>query len=168
MGCSDQEHLVWYALTLCTSNVPAAGTDADVFVTIHGKQGSSPRIKLPSRPEDFLRGGEDTFRMELHALGEIVKLTVGHNNMGSNPGWHVDHAELVDEETGRACLLQSCCSHSLDFNKRGNICLRHQLEHQSGIHSPCSAYNKMQYHADALALLCWQCFVCCHQRKVQP
>ena len=84
--------------------MPAAGTDADLFVTLHGQQGTSPRIKLPSRPEDFLRGGEDTFRMELQALGEIVKLTVGHNNRGRNPGWHVDHAKLLDEETGRACL----------------------------------------------------------------
>lgn len=103
-SCSDKAHLVWYALMLCTSDMPAAGTDADVFVTLHGQQGTSPRIKLPSRPEDFLHGGEDTFRMELQALGDIVKLTVGHNNRGHNPGWHLDHAKLLDEETGRACL----------------------------------------------------------------
>jgi len=103
-SCSDKVHLVWYALTLCTSNMPAAGTDADIFVTLHGKQGTSPRIKLPSRPEDFLRGGEDTFRIELQALGDIVKLTVGHNNRGRYPGWHLDHAKLLDEETGRVCL----------------------------------------------------------------
>jgi len=103
-SCSDKTHLVWYTLTLCTSDMPAAGTDADVFVTLHGKQGTSPRIKLPSRPEDFLHGGEDTFRMELQALGDLVKLTVGHNNRGRNPGWHLNHAKLLDEETGRACL----------------------------------------------------------------
>ncbi len=91
---------MWYTLVMCTSDRPAAGTDADVFVTIHGKHSSSPRIKLPSRPEDFLRGGDDTFRMELQALGEIVRLTVGHNNRGQIPGWHLDHAELTDEETG--------------------------------------------------------------------
>ncbi|DBB10366.1 TPA: hypothetical protein ACH3X3_001925 [Trebouxia sp. C0006] len=102
MPISDKTHLVWYALTLCTSDIPAAGTDADVFVTLHGKQGTSSRIKLPSRPEDFLRGGEDTFRMELQALGDIVKLTVGHNNSGRKPGWHLDHAQLLDEETGKA------------------------------------------------------------------
>jgi len=103
-SCSDKAHLVWYALTLCTSDMPAAGTDADVFVTLHGKQGTSPRIKLPSRPKDFLRGGEDTFRMELQALGDLVKLTVGHINSGRNPGWHLNHAKLLDEETGRAGL----------------------------------------------------------------
>ncbi|DBA69854.1 TPA: hypothetical protein ACH3X2_012566 [Trebouxia sp. C0005] len=100
MPTSDKAHLVWYALTLCTSDMPAAGSDADVFVTLHGQQGTSPRIKLPSRPEDFLRGGEDTFRMELQALGDIVKMTVGHNNRGCDPGWRLDHAQLLDEETG--------------------------------------------------------------------
>lgn len=110
MQCSDKERLVWYSLLLCTSNMPAAGTDADVFVTIHGKQGSSPRIKLPSSPTDFLPGSTDTFRMELQALEEIVQLTVGHNNRGQNPGWHLSHAELTDEESGM------CCQHVLTLS----------------------------------------------------
>lgn len=87
-------------LLLCTSDKPAAGTDADVFVTIHGTQGNSPRIKLPSRPSDFARASEDTFRLELPALSEIVKLTVGHNNRGRNPSWHLDHAVLTNEASG--------------------------------------------------------------------
>lgn len=98
--CSLKEDVVWYTLLMCTSDRPAAGTDADVFVTVHGTEGSSPRVKLPSRPEDFLRGNTDTFRMQLKALGEIVKLTVGHNNRGYNPAWHLDHAEVTDEESG--------------------------------------------------------------------
>ena len=103
--CSGKEDLVWYTLLLCTSDKPAAGTDADVFVTIHGTEGSSPRVKLPSRPEDFLRGSTDTFRMQLKALGQLAKLTVGHNNRGNHPGWHLDHAEVTDEATGeiRVC-----------------------------------------------------------------
>ena len=103
-SCSDKVHLVWYALTLCTSNMPAAGTDADIFVTLHGKQGTSPRIKLPSRPEDFLRGGEDTFRIELQVLGDIVKLTIGHNNRGRNPGWHWTMQSCwMKRQVGSAC-----------------------------------------------------------------
>ena len=98
--CRDKAPLQWYSLLLCTSDKPAAGTDADVFVTVHGKQGKSPRMKLPSSPEDFLRGGQDTFRMELPTLCQITKLTVGHNNRGVNPGWHLDCAELTDEESG--------------------------------------------------------------------
>lgn len=101
------EDSVWYTLLLCTSDKPAAGTDADVFVTIHGTEGSSPRVKLPSQPEDSLRGSSDTFRMQLQALGEIVKLTVGHNNRGHNPGWHLDHAQVTDETCGEL----SVCGH---------------------------------------------------------
>ena len=99
-GCSGKEDLDWYTLLLHTSDKPAAGTDADVFVTIHGTEASSPRIKLPSRPEDFLRGNKDTFRMQLQALGEITRLTVGHNNRGRNPSWHLDHAEVTHEASG--------------------------------------------------------------------
>lgn len=71
-----------------------------MFVTIHGTEGSSPRVKLPSRPEDFLRGNQDTFRVQLKALGEIGRLTVGHNNRGQNPAWHLDRAEVTDEASG--------------------------------------------------------------------
>ncbi|KAL3141352.1 hypothetical protein ABBQ32_004935 [Trebouxia sp. C0010 RCD-2024] len=97
---SGQQHLDWYTLLLCTSDKPGAGTDADVFATIHGAEASSPRVLLPSRPEDFLRGNKDTFRMQLKALGEITQLTVGHNNRGRNPSWHLDHAEVTHEASG--------------------------------------------------------------------
>ena len=167
---------MWYALTLCTSNMPAAGTDADVFVTIHGKQGSSPRIKLPSRPEDFVRGGEDTFRMELHALGEIVKLTIGHNNMGHNPGWHLDHAELVDEETGRTCLLVQYCSHNwTSMTVCGCVWRGIDLLAASACMSfwhtrhptLCSACSKLLHHADAVACSAGSALLALHQTKVQ-
>ena len=103
---------MWYSLLLCTSDKPAAGTDADVFVTIHGAKGSSPRIKLPSSPEDFLRGNQDTFRMELKALGDVVRLSVGHNNKGRHPGWYLDHAELTDEASGELLSKIPCASTS--------------------------------------------------------
>ena len=110
---------MWYTLPLCTSDKPAAGTDADVFVTIHGTEGSSPRVKLPSRPEDFLRGSTDTFRMQLKALGEIVKLTVGHNNRGHNPGWHLDHAEVTDEAHGEL----NVCGHMHQMVLTNAVCV---------------------------------------------
>ena len=108
--CSGKEELGWYTLLLCTSDNPAAGTDADVFVTIHGSEGSSPRVKLPSRPEDFMRGNQDTFRVQLKALGEICRLTVGHNNRGQNPSWHLDGAEVTDEASGELRHVCACTS----------------------------------------------------------
>jgi hypothetical protein len=39
-----------------------AGTDADVHVQLVGAAGSSERVVLDSKPEQFERGSRDTFR----------------------------------------------------------------------------------------------------------
>ena len=52
----------WYSISLVTSDVKGAGTDADVHVALVGAAGSSNRITLPSKPEHFERGQRDTFR----------------------------------------------------------------------------------------------------------
>lgn len=42
--------------------------------------------------------------MQLKALGEITRLTMGHNNRGRNPGWHLDHATVTHEASGKLNL----------------------------------------------------------------
>ena len=49
-------------LTTITADTRGAGTDADVYVVLHGTGGSTPRTVLPSTPESFERGQRDTFR----------------------------------------------------------------------------------------------------------
>ena len=39
--------------------------------------------------------------MQLQSAGEVTKLTLGHDNKGYSPEWHLDCAELLDESTGK-------------------------------------------------------------------
>jgi hypothetical protein len=55
----------WYVLHISTSDLRGAGSDADMHVALSGAQGTSGRINLPSRPEQFQRGQRDTFRCAL-------------------------------------------------------------------------------------------------------
>jgi PLAT/LH2 domain len=62
--------------------------------------GSSPRVKLPSQRNDFDRGRRDAFQVECQWVGELSALTVGHNNKGVAPGWHLDQVEVKNSRTG--------------------------------------------------------------------
>lgn len=89
-----------YLLTFCTSDLPGAATDADVFVTLQGSKHTSARICMPAESSDFARGQRDQFRLPLPDLGALQKLTVEHNNKGSSPAWHLDQVEVLAEQTG--------------------------------------------------------------------
>ena len=65
--------------------------------------------------------------MQLKALGEIAKLTVGHNNRGHNPSWHVDHAELTNEAAGKltvcVCACVCCVCACVCTNESKYVCM---------------------------------------------
>lgn len=90
-----------YLLTFCTSDLPGASTDADVFATLHGARGSSARVRLPAKAQDFGRGQRDRFRVALPDVGPLQRLTVEHNNKGTSPAWHLDQVEVLVESTGK-------------------------------------------------------------------
>lgn len=47
--CSGAPSACWYTLVICTSDLRGAGTTSEVFVTLAGSKGTSPRVKLPSQ-----------------------------------------------------------------------------------------------------------------------
>lgn len=108
MCCSEQQQPIWYNLVTYTSDLPGAGTDADIFATIHGHKGPSPCVRLPTKGKELSRGSRDSFRMQLQSVGEVTMLTLGHENKGHSPDWHLDQAELTDESTGK--LRMPSCS----------------------------------------------------------
>ncbi|XP_061409799.1 lipoxygenase homology domain-containing protein 1-like isoform X3 [Lethenteron reissneri] len=89
-----------YEITARTSDVPSAGTDADVFVVLYGRDGSCTRQAslCPSkkqRKEHFNRGSVDTFVLELEDVGDAIeKVRVGHDNAGLSAGWHLDRLDV--------------------------------------------------------------------------
>ncbi|GLC54185.1 hypothetical protein PLESTB_000832700 [Pleodorina starrii] len=89
--------MVPYVFYVYTSDIRGAGTDADVFVVLHGELGDTPATVFPSQLEHFERGQTDVFRLELPHVGRLRALTIGHNNKGEGPDWHLLMVEVAEE-----------------------------------------------------------------------
>uniref|UniRef100_A0A8C2Q311 Lipoxygenase homology domains 1a n=1 Tax=Cyprinus carpio TaxID=7962 RepID=A0A8C2Q311_CYPCA len=89
-----------YEIKIFTSDIFAAGTDADVFIILYGQNGvcTSQKFLCVNKRERrmyFERGAEDMFIVELEDIGDIIeKIRIGHDNRGVNPGWHLDRVEI--------------------------------------------------------------------------
>uniref|UniRef100_A0A9J8ARP5 Lipoxygenase homology domains 1a n=1 Tax=Cyprinus carpio carpio TaxID=630221 RepID=A0A9J8ARP5_CYPCA len=89
-----------YEIKIFTSDIFAAGTDADVFIILYGQNGvctsqKSLCVNKRERRMYFERGAEDMFIVELEDIGDITeKIRIGHDNRGVNPGWHLDRVEI--------------------------------------------------------------------------
>ncbi|KAA8578774.1 hypothetical protein FQN60_009195 [Etheostoma spectabile] len=85
-----------YEIKIFTSDVFGAGTDADVFIVLYGRnavctQQKSLCVNKRERLMYFERGAEDMFIVELEDVGDLIeKIRIGHDNRGVNPGWHLD------------------------------------------------------------------------------
>ncbi|XP_053277048.1 lipoxygenase homology domain-containing protein 1 [Pleuronectes platessa] len=89
-----------YEIKIYTSDVFGAGTDADVFIALYGPKGVSTQqkhlcVNKRERRLYFERGAEDMFIVELEDVGDVIeKIRIGHDNRGTNPGWHLDRVEI--------------------------------------------------------------------------
>uniref|UniRef100_H3DGZ8 Lipoxygenase homology PLAT domains 1 n=1 Tax=Tetraodon nigroviridis TaxID=99883 RepID=H3DGZ8_TETNG len=89
-----------YEIKIYTSDVFGAGTDADVFIVLYGQKGACTQqkhlcVNKRERRLCFERGAVNMFIVELEDIGDVIeKIRIGHNNSGSNPGWHLDRVEI--------------------------------------------------------------------------
>lgn len=78
-----------YRVSITTSDLKGASCDANVSVTIFGEKGDSGSRPL-EKPGSFNRGQTDEFFLECEqALGELVRIRLGHDGSGLSPSWHV-------------------------------------------------------------------------------
>ncbi|KAL6458734.1 hypothetical protein MHYP_G00322060 [Metynnis hypsauchen] len=89
-----------YEIKVFTSDIFGAGTDADIFIVLYGQKGLCTLQKYlcvnkRERRMYFERAAEDMFIVELEDVGDIIeKIRIGHDNSGTNPGWHLDRVEI--------------------------------------------------------------------------
>ena len=90
-----------YEITVRTSQMKGAGTDAGVFMTLFGEKATVGRLRLDTFGKNFERGQEDIFTVELDRdIGHISKIRVEHDNSGPNPGWFLDEVRVTNRATG--------------------------------------------------------------------
>jgi len=78
-----------YRITVTTPNIRGAGTSANVFVQLFGEKLKSPQTFLDSGKNNFQRGASDIFGLDCNDVGELQRITVGHDNSGFGPGWFI-------------------------------------------------------------------------------
>ncbi|KAL4660900.1 lipoxygenase homology domain-containing protein 1-like [Arapaima gigas] len=93
-----------YVVSIFTSDVKGSGTDADVFINIFGENGNTGERILDNDKDNFEKGTEDKFTIEAPNVGTIRKITIGHNNKGSSPGWFVE--KVVVDDIGNKAVYE--------------------------------------------------------------
>lgn len=64
-----------YDVQVTTGNVSNAGTDANVFITLHGPNGTTTKTKLKNQSRNsFEKGKTDVFTIEVEDVGEISSI----------------------------------------------------------------------------------------------
>ena len=61
-------------MSTITGDVRGAGTDANVFITVFGKKGRTPKIQLTNGSDSFERGQTDVFKIKTNNLDPIQKI----------------------------------------------------------------------------------------------
>uniref|UniRef100_A0A8C4MAP9 Lipoxygenase homology domains 1 n=1 Tax=Equus asinus asinus TaxID=83772 RepID=A0A8C4MAP9_EQUAS len=88
-----------YEVQVITGNVPKAGTDANVYLTIYGEEygdtGERP-LKKSDKSNKFEQGQTDTFTIYAIDLGALTKIRIRHDNSGNRPGWFLDRIDITD------------------------------------------------------------------------
>jgi hypothetical protein len=86
-----------YAVRIKTGDRMNAGTDADVYLTLHGTLGSSQEFELQGAENDFERNKLGIYRVATpKELGELTSITIRHNNYWPLAGWFLDSVEIED------------------------------------------------------------------------
>jgi len=84
-----------YTITVKTSGVHYAGTDAAIHVTLKGVRGSTGRIALIGVSKAFHRYAVSTFRVRAKYVGRITQIMVESDNSGWGAGWYPDYITVT-------------------------------------------------------------------------
>ncbi len=107
-----------YNIYVTTSDLELSGTDANVYIYIHGRSGlKAGKIYLKSSKMNmnmFERGKTDFFEIREIDVGEIEMIRIGHDNSGLGPGWHLK--EVVVEVPACKRRYKFSCNRWLDKN----------------------------------------------------
>src|SRR5665648_582360 len=101
-GGNDNDNIgeINYRIEITTGTRIAAGTDANVYITIYDKDGHDSGEILLDDPgvNDFERGDTNTFLVTAINIEDLDYIIVRHDSTGDYPGWYVDEIQVSNEE----------------------------------------------------------------------
>ena len=110
--------LTTYNVDVKTADKFAAGTDANIFVTLYGNTGDSGKQALVGSGKNlFERNEMSSFALEMADLGKIVKMRIEHDNSGLGASWCLDNVVVTNVKSGDKYTFP--CNQWID-KKKGN------------------------------------------------
>ena len=88
-----------YNIEVYTGKQKMAGTDSNIFITLHGQHGSSKKIHLvdpTSSKKLFERNSQDKFRLVMPSLGGLRRIRIEHDGKGFAAGWFLDRVGTME------------------------------------------------------------------------
>lgn len=83
-----------YEITVQTSNLRGAGTEAKVFLEVHGKKATVGPLALENAPDNFQRGKMDVFLTEAQDVGAVSKIRIWIDGGRQAVVWNLDSIQL--------------------------------------------------------------------------
>jgi hypothetical protein len=103
-----------YKITVFTSDVRGAGTDANVFIELQGDRGAIGANRLESGRNNFERNARDVFVVKGTDIGDVQKVTIWHDNSGVGAAWHLASVEVFNPATQKTYFFE--CNQWLEKN----------------------------------------------------
>ncbi|MEW5309958.1 MAG: hypothetical protein WDW38_001797 [Sanguina aurantia] len=98
-----------YKVTVHTSDLKFAGTDANVFVEMLGERDGQPtgsgRQTLNNSKNNYERAAVDVFTLTAVNLGALKRIVIGHDNSGLGAAWHLQQVEVLCVNTDQQCTF---------------------------------------------------------------
>lgn len=90
-----------FSVTVTTGDVFAAGTDANVFITLTGDLGSSNETQLDTDNfDDFERNSTTTYTVTTSRnIGRVTRIRIRHDNSGLFAGWFLERVVVTNLDT---------------------------------------------------------------------
>lgn len=91
--------MVKYKIYIYTGEADRAGTDANVTLTLHGKNRTLTKKNIDDSNDndDFEAGNTNSIIVSSATdLGDITKVTIGHDNTKKNSGWYLDGVKVIN------------------------------------------------------------------------
>ena len=128
----ENDFKVIYKIYVSTTDIPNAGTNANVFIQLYGKIKSKrsketqltslkfPLEKSEKNLKKFQPGQTDLFEIEDVYIGKLKKIRINHDGKKVNSGWHLNNVVIKIDEVRKKYTFE--CKKWLDpFELDGKV-----------------------------------------------
>lgn len=103
-----------YEIVTVTGDKNGASTSANVYVTIEGRTGVTPKLHLKDFTRtNFRQNSSDTFKIRTNCVGPMKKIKVEHDNTGLGAGWYLERVSILRIVPEIKCIHRKLIDSSL-------------------------------------------------------